>query len=367
VKSEVHNRKAEHLELSAHAAVESTAGPGWEEIELVHVALPEVDLAEVDISIEFLGRTLEAPLQIAGMTGGHPDARELNRRFGRAAQRHGCAVGVGSQRAALVDPELANTYRSIRDDAPGAFVLANIGAPQLIAQADDRPPFGAAEIDRALAMVDADALAVHLNFLEELVQPEGDRRARGCAAAIGALAETLPVPLVVKETGAGIDEKTARRLVDLGVDALDVGGSGGTSFALVERLRAERQGDAAGVHLGEMLGRWGIPTAVAVASAARAGAPVVATGGIRTGLDAAKALALGASMVGVARPILQAALAGEDEPDAWISRFLLELRAVMMLVGCRRIEELRSVPIVVGGRTRDWMETLDCLPRGRGR
>jgi isopentenyl-diphosphate Delta-isomerase len=365
VKSEVRNRKAEHVELAGGAPVECTAGPGWEDLELVHVALPEVDLDDVDIAVDFLGRRLDAPLLIAGMTGGYPEARELNRRFGGAAQRHGCAVGVGSQRAALADPDLEPTYAAVRAEAPDAFVIANIGAPQLIAQDEDRPPLDAAAIERVLAMVDADALAVHLNFLEELVQPEGDRRARGCGEAIAELAATLTVPLVAKETGAGIAEETARRLVELGAAGLDVGGSGGTNFALVERLRAERQGDLAGVHLGEMLGRWGIPTAVAVASAARAGAPVVATGGIRTGLDAAKAFALGATLVGVARPLLQAGLAGEEEVDAWIERFVLELRAVMMLVGCRRIEDLRAVPMVVGGRTRRWMEALDCLPEGR--
>jgi len=207
-------------------------------------------------------------------------------------------------------------------------------------------------------MAGADALAVHLNALEESVQPEGDRRARGVAAAIAELVETLGVPVVVKETGAGMAGSTARRLRDLGVAALDVGGLGGTSFALIERMRAARQGDVRGTALGDDVGEWGIPTAISIACARTAGLPLIATGGVRSGLDAAKAIALGATAVGVARPLLVAALEGDDAVDAWIARFARALAAVHQLTGSATPAQLRERPLVVSGRTRRWLDDL---------
>ena len=350
-------RKAEHLELSASEPVEGAAGPGWADIELVHEALPEVDLEEVNVSAELLGGRLRAPLVIAAMTGGHDGARDVNAALARAAQRHGLAIGVGSQRAALHDPELAHTYAIVREHAPDAFVLGNLGAAQLIQQ-DSGEPLGLADARAAVEMVRADALAIHLNFLEESVQPEGDRRTRGIADAIEALTGELEVPVIAKETGAGMTRATASRLRDLGVAALDVGGSGGTNFAIIERMRAERQGDDRGVRLGRSLAEWGIPTAVSVAGASGVGLPVIATGGVRSGLDAAKAFALGATLVGIARPLLHAALEGDAALDRWIENFLEELRAVLMLAGCARPADLRVRPRVIHGRTRAWLDQL---------
>jgi isopentenyl-diphosphate Delta-isomerase len=355
--SGVEGRKAEHLELSLSEPVEGASGPGWADIELVHEALPEVDLEEVELGAELLGRRLRAPVMIAAMTGGHEGAREVNAALGRAAERHGLAIGVGSQRAALQNPALVHTYEVVRESAPSAPVVANLGAAQLIAQGE-REPLGLADARAAVEMVGADALAIHLNFLEESVQPEGDRRTRGCAAAIGALADGLEVPLIAKETGAGMTRATAERLRDLGVAALDVGGAGGTNFAIIERLRAERQGDERGARLGRGLAEWGIPTAVSVAGAVGSGLPVIATGGVRSGLDAAKALALGATVVGVARPLLGPAAEGDAALDAWMEGFLDELRTVLMLTGCTCPGELHDRPRVIRGRTRAWLDEL---------
>jgi isopentenyl-diphosphate delta-isomerase len=353
----IEQRKADHLRLSADGDVDALAGAGWDDVHLVHEALPTLDQCEVDLSVEFLGRRLAAPLAIAGMTGGHATARDVNAVLARAAERFGLAMGVGSQRAALRRPDLAYTYTVVRQEAPTAFLIANIGAPQLIAQADT-PPLSAQDIETAIQMIAADALAVHLNFLQESVQPEGDRRARGVVEAIQTLVEQTKVPVIAKETGAGIAPSTAQRLADLGVKALDVGGVGGTSFAAVEGLRAEAQGHADSQRLGEILRDWGVPTPVSIVAAAATGRPVIATGGIRTGLDAAKALALGATLVGVGRPLLQAALAGDAAVAAWIEQFLLELRTVLFLTGSAHAEALRARPRVIRGVTRAWLDQL---------
>jgi isopentenyl-diphosphate delta-isomerase len=353
----IENRKADHLRLSAAGDVDALVGPGWEDVRLVHEALPEVDQCAVDLSADFLGRRLAAPLVIAGMTGGHKTARDVNAVLARAAERHGLAMGVGSQRAALRRPDLAYTYTVVREQAPTAFVIGNVGAPQLIAQGE-APPLGLDEVEAALDMIRADALAVHLNFLQESVQPEGERRASGCAAAIRRVAQHVGKPIIAKETGAGLSRETAFRLKDLGVKALDVGGVGGTSFAAIEGLRAQAQGAAASQRLGEVFRDWGIPTPVSVVGVHATGLPVIATGGIRTGLDAAKALALGATLVGVARPLLQAALEGDTAIDAWIDQFLHELRTVLFLTASSDLSSLRTKPRVISGATRAWLDQL---------
>ena len=353
----IEQRKADHLRLSASADVDALAGPGWHDVHLVHEALPEIDRDAVDLSVSFLGRSLRAPLLIAGMTGGHRTAHDVNAVLARAAERHGLAMGVGSQRAALRRDDLAYTYTVVREQAPSALLISNIGAPQLIPQAET-PALSLQEVQSALAMIRADALAVHLNFLQESVQPEGERHARGCSDAIRAVAAQVDVPVIAKETGAGLSRTTAMHLKDLGVRALDVGGVGGTSFAAVEGLRAEAQGADTAQRLGALLRDWGVPTPVSVVGAQVTGLPVIATGGIRSGLDAAKALALGATLVGVARPLLQAALEGDHAVDMWISQFLEELRTVLFLTGAGDAPALRNKPRVIMGATRAWLDQL---------
>ena len=350
-------RKADHLRLSATGDVDALAGPGWDDVRLVHEALPEVDQSAIDLAMVFLGKRLRAPLAIAGMTGGHRTAYDVNAVLARAAERHGLAMGVGSQRAALRRADLAYTYTVVREQAPTALLIANIGAPQLVAQADSAP-LRLDEVDAAVNMIRADALAIHLNFLQESVQPEGERRAVGCATAIQGVVEHVRIPVIAKETGAGLSQATALRLRALGVKALDVGGVGGTSFAAVEGLRAEAQGAGGAQRLGEVFRDWGIPTPVAVVGVQPAGLPVIATGGIRTGLDAAKALALGATLVGVARPLLQAALEGDPAVDAWIEQFLSELRTALFLTGSANLHSLRSRPRIVIGVTKAWIDQL---------
>jgi isopentenyl-diphosphate delta-isomerase len=353
----VEARKAEHLQVSASADVNARVGAGWDDVHLVHEALPELDVADIDLSVELLGKRLRAPLVLAGMTGGHAAAREINGMLARAAERHGLGMGVGSQRAALRNPGLAHTYAVVREQAPTTLLIGNIGAGQLVEQ-DSGPALSVEDARTAVAMLRADALAIHLNTLEESIQPEGDRRARGAASALALVVRHVGVPVLAKETGAGLSASAAVRLRNLGVAALDVGGVGGTSFAAIEGLRAAAQGDVRGERLGEVLRDWGIPTVLAIVLAGAAGLPLIATGGVRSGLDAAKALALGATAIGVARPLLSAALAGEDVLNAWIEQFVLELRTALFLTGSGSVAELRARPRVVAGETAAWLAAV---------
>lgn len=344
-------RKGEHI--SKALAIGDSGSAGWEDVQLVHDALPEVDFEDIDLSVDFLGHRIGLPLLMAGMTGGHDAALAVNRELAKAAAATGAMIGVGSQRAALADPALAETYSVVRSYAPEAYVLANIGISQLLAQAD-APALTVDDVLRAVDMVRADALAVHLNYLEELVQPEGQTRARGARAALAALVRELPVPVIAKETGAGLSREVALRLRDLGVAALDVGGSGGTSFAAIEASRAAQQGDMVRAATGLTFARWGIPTAASTALCAGV-LPVLAVGGVRDGLDAARAMALGAVAVGVGRPLLEQALLGSDAVERWIEGFAHQLRAATFLTGAVSASGLARVPAVIRGATREWL------------
>jgi isopentenyl-diphosphate delta-isomerase len=355
-------RKADHIDIASERQVSASVGPGWDDVHLIHQSLPEIDLSDVDLSSELFGRRLRAPLIIASMTGGHERAEEINRRLARAAQEFGLGMGVGSQRAAIRHPELLATYTVARDEASDALLIANIGAPQLIDQ-DRESALSVEQVSELVAAMRADALAVHLNYLQEVVQPEGDTRARGCLDAIGRLCTALSVPVIAKETGAGISREQALQLRDAGVAGLDVGGAGGTSFALVEAARAADRALGAAARLGEMLGDWGLPTAVSVSECAGLGPALIATGGVRSGLDAARALALGADAVGVARPMLTAALDGYGALCDYIAEFIEGLRVVLFLAGASTVTELRGRPRVVTGRTAEWLNALGASER----
>lgn len=362
---QIQRRKADHLRMASEADVGSRRSAGFEDVHLVHSALPEIDLDGVDPSVELLGTRLRLPLVIAAMTGGHAEGGRINAILARVAERFGIAMGVGSQRAALVDPAVRETYALTREHAPTAFLIGNIGVAQLVAQGG-AAPIGHGEVDELVAAIRADALAVHLNPLQELVQTEGERDATGQLAAINRLVTTLDLPVIAKETGGGVSEAVARQLASAGVGAIDVGGVGGTSFAAIEAMRSEERGDQRGAHIGMLLRDWGIPTVASIALAVRAGVPVIATGGIRSGIDAAKAVAMGATAVGVARPLLQAAYSGGEAAVAtWIERFTDELRGAMFLTGSPDLETLRRRPRVIVGETAEWLRQLTDLPPRR--
>lgn len=346
-KSCTSSRKLDHIRICLERAVDSECRP-FEDIVLLHRALPEIDEDDIDLSCRFLGRTLRAPMMICAMTGGHPDTKKINVRLAHAAQETGIAMGVGSQRAALEDPGLEDTFSAVRDAAPDVPIIGNIGAVQLKRS-------GPELIDRLAEMIDADAIAVHLNFLQESIQPEGDRDAAGVLEAIAA-ASRGPVPIIVKETGAGISFDVAGKLISHGVKIIDVSGVGGLSWAGVETFRASEVADAELEQMGRLFGGWGIPTPVSIVECRRAGASVISSGGVRSGLDVARSLALGAEMAGASLPFLRPATEDKEAVVDVVDGFVRALRITMFLTGCKAVSELAHVPLVVLGRTGEWLK-----------
>ncbi len=319
---------------------------------MVHRALPDIDFDEVDPSTTLLGHALAAPIVITGMTGGFPDAAKINENLARAASEVGIAMGVGSERAAILKGQYPESYSCVaRYPVPLRF--ANIGAPQVIPQHPGEPVVGAAEVRAAMELIHADVLAIHLNFLQEMVQPGGDRKARGVLDRIGALAAEFPV--LVKETGAGISRHVAEQLRDRKVRAFDVSGTGGTSFAAVEHYRAVEQGAEREARVGKTFWDWGIPSPVSLLELVPLGLPVVASGGIRSGLDVARALALGATAAGTAGGVLRAAATGYAETRRELDHLVHELKVAMFLTGSRTVTELQHAPYVITGESRQWL------------
>ncbi len=324
----------------------------WDDIQLVHRALPGIDFDEVDPTTDLLGHRLAAPIVITGMTGGFPDAKKINENLARAAADVGVALGVGSERAAIVKGQYPESYSIVADYAV-PLKFANIGAPQLVPQRPGDPVLGLDEVRRAMALIHADVLAIHLNFLQEMVQPEGDRRARGVLDRIAELAAAIPV--LAKETGAGISRAVAEELRARGVRGFDVSGTGGTSFAAVEHYRALEQGARREARVGRTFWDWGIPAPVSLVQLLPLGLPVIASGGVRSGLDVARALALGASAAGTAGGILRAASQGYGETREELEHLVHELKVAMFLTGSRTVAELRRVPHVITGESRQWL------------
>ncbi len=344
------DRKDDHIRIVEEEDVE-TGGTGFRDIQLIHEALPEIDYVNIDTSIEFLGRELAAPIVIESMTGGHPNTTKINRSLAMAAEESGVAMGVGSQRAGLEDDdeELLESYTIVRDVAPTAFLYGNIGAAQLA-------EYGVEGVEQAVEMIDADAMAVHLNFLQEAAQPEGDVDARNCLDAIETVAQELSVPVIVKETGNGISRETAKQLAEAGVDCIDVAGKGGTTWSGVEAYRAAAIGDRRHERVGTRFRNWGIPTAVSTLEALEHHDCVVASGGVRSGLDVAKAIALGARAGGLAKPFLSPAGQGADAVIELLEDLLAELETAMFVTGSEAVDELQQTDYVTLGRTREYLD-----------
>jgi isopentenyl-diphosphate delta-isomerase len=340
----IEQRKIDHLRINLERDVQAREiGTGFERFRFVHAALPELNLDDVDVSATFLGRRLGAPILVSSMTGGVARGWEITRRLAAAAQALGCAIGVGSQRAAIDDPSRAR-YFAVRDVAPDVLLFANLGAVQL------NYGYGPGECRRAVEMIEADAPILHLNPLQEALQQEGNRDFSSLLRKIAAVCAAIEVPVVVKEVGCGISTRVARLLADVGVAAIDVSGAGGTSWSAVEHHRAT---SALARRLSETFVDWGIPTATSL-QMARRGAPglsLIASGGMRTGVDAAKAVALGADLAGFAGPLLRAAAEGEAESFELLSALVEEVRLAMFCCGAANIAQLRSAELIVDGET----------------
>jgi isopentenyl-diphosphate delta-isomerase len=342
----ISERKRSHLELCEGGPVEFTGKTTLlEEVDLVHDALPELAVDEVDVSTVLLGKRLRAPLLISGMTGGTDEASAINRALAQVAEEYGIGFGLGSQRAMQRMPDLAYTFE-VRAHAPTTLVLANLGLVQAAAETT-------ATVERLARAVGADAVCIHLNPAQEMIQPGGDRDFRHGVETLERLARELPLPVVAKETGCGISRRVGERLLAAGIRTADVSGAGGTSWVKVETLRSG--GPAR--EIGEQFADWGIPTAAALLGLRGLGLDLIASGGIRTGLDVAKAVALGARAAGVALPVFRALQRGGRLGAAeFIEGLVSGLRTAMVLTGSRDVDALRRVPVVTGSKLTAWVK-----------
>ena len=350
---ETRKRKADHIRICLDQKAQAKKiTTGFEDLRFVHRALPEIDKHKIELPTTFLGHRFSAPLFVGAMTGGTPKSARINAAIAEAVEKLNLGMGVGSQRAAIEDKKLEETYSITRKKAPNAFLVANIGGVQLV------HGYGLKEVKNAVEMIDADAVAIHLNALQEAIQPEGQTNFNGVLAKIGEIAGEIEKPVIVKETGSGISAEEAKKLEAAGVKALDIGGAGGTSFAAVEYYRAEGEGKAHQSALGESFWDWGIPTVVSLVETIRSvDIPIIASGGVRCGTDAAKALALNADLASVTQPVLEAAVKGSAEVERLLSSITEEVRNVMFLVGADKVESLARVPIVITGNTAEWLKT----------
>jgi isopentenyl-diphosphate Delta-isomerase len=332
------SRKAEHIRINLEEDVQSDLSNGLERYHFLHQALPEIDLDQVDTRVTVFGKLLRMPLLISSMTGGTEEAGKINRVLAQAAQARGIALGLGSQRAAIEDPTLEETFK-VRKEAPDVLLFANLGAIQL------NYAYSVEQCKRAVEMVEADALFLHLNPLQEALQPEGDTHFAGLIRKIEQVCHSLTVPVVVKEVGWGISGKAARMLMEAGVSAIDVAGAGGTSWSQVEMYRSQ---DPHKRKIASDFRGWGIPTADALVQVKQAtpDLPIFASGGLRNGIELAKCISLGATLTGMAGPFLRAAAQSYGAVTQLIDEFNTELRICMFSAGAPSVGDLAKIPLI---------------------
>lgn len=339
VEENIQARKADHLRICLDDSVQcKVITSGLEHYRFKHACLPELDYDEIDLQTQFLGHTLNSPLLISSMTGGTDLAKVINTRLAKVAQHYKIPMGVGSQRIALEQPNLSTTF-AVRSFAPDIFLMANLGAVQL------NYSCGVDECRRIIEALEANALILHLNPLQECVQSRGDRNFKGLLPKIEELCRYLSIPVIVKEVGNGISGSMAQRLIEAGVAAIDVAGAGGTSWAKVE---GERATDARQSRLGQTFAEWGLSTAECILEVREVDAkiPLIASGGLRTGLDVATAIALGADLAGMAYPFLTAAHESEDALYALVEILLAELKTVLLCTGNATLTDLKQAPLM---------------------
>jgi isopentenyl-diphosphate delta-isomerase len=343
------SRKDQHVKVAIEKNVSSDYNY-WDDIKLVHNALPEIQKKDIDLSIKLFNKKIGAPIIIASMTGGYSKAKKINENLAVAAEKFKLGMGVGSQRAAIEKNDLKETYSVINNyDIPLRF--ANIGASQLVLWGIEKTLENA---QKMIDMINADVFIVCLNFLQEAVMPEGESNARGVYDAIKKLTEDLNIPVIVKESGAGISYNVAKKLSKTKISGIDVGGLGGTSFSAIEHYRSQMINDKLHERGGKTFWNWGIPTPTSilyVGDATNWKIPIIATGGIRNGLDVAKSLTLGANAAGIARTLLEPAISGKSQVIDEVDVIIKELRTTMYLLGIDKVSKMYDADwTIVGGQ-----------------
>ncbi|RCK76234.1 MAG: Isopentenyl-diphosphate delta-isomerase, FMN-dependent [Anaerolineae bacterium] len=333
----ISQRKSDHIRINLREDVQSALTTGLENYRFDHQALPECNLEDVDTRTVFLNKQLAAPILISSMTGGSVEAAQINLTLAEAAEQTQIAMGLGSQRAAIEHPEFVYTFQ-VRQVAPSILLFANLGAIQLNYR------YGVDECKKAVDMIEADALILHLNPLQEALQPEGDTRFENLIDKIALVCQSLPVPVIVKEVGWGISQRVAKLLIEAGVSVIDVAGAGGTSWSQVEMYRAQSESAA---RIAANFIDWGIPTAECIKNvrAIHPTIPIIASGGLRNGIDIAKCLALGANLGGMASPFLKAAARSVNETIETIHEIQREIQITMFAAGAKTIAELQNTPL----------------------
>lgn len=348
---ETRKRKAEHIKISLNMDTQAKITTGFEDTHLIHRALPQISKEKINLETTVFNHKFAAPIIVGAITGGTQEATKINATIAEAIEELGLGMGVGSQRAAIEDRRFEETFTIVRKKAPTAFLMANIGGVQLA------HGYGVKEAKKAIEMIDADAIAIHLNPLQEAIQPEGQTNFEGILEKIRQITEEIEKPVIAKETGAGIPAEDARKLEDAGVKGIDISGVGGTTFAAVEYYRAKRIRGNFQRRLGQVFWDWGIPTAVSLIEVSQTvKIPVIASGGIRDGTEVAKALALGASLTSLSQPILREAVKGVKETKDALSTLIEELKTTMFLVGATSVHSLAEKPVIITGKTAEWLK-----------
>jgi len=353
---QIKRRKREGIEIPLNENIQGrTASTYLEYVKLLHNALPEINYDQIDLSIEFLNRSFSAPLIIDSMTGGTDEAFVINKRLGLIAERYGLGMGLGSQRAGLKSDKLVESYSIARKVAPNAFLIANIGGAQL------SDGLSNSDILKIIKMIDANALAIHLNPLQELIQPEGEPRFKGILKKISNLVNEVEIPIIVKEVGSGISADVAIKLEKSGINSINVAGAGGTSWAGIEKIRADQHNEYLKSQLGELFWDWGIPTALSILLVSNSvKIPVIASGGLRNGLEIAKCLILGANVCAMAFPFLKRASKSEEELEKFTQLILSEIRSTMFLLGAKDVHSLKNTRYILIDKLANVLSNYEC-------
>jgi len=353
---QIKKRKREGIEIPLKENVQGRKNSTYlEYVKLLHDALPEINFDEINLSTTFLSKSFSAPLIIDSMTGGTDEAFLINKRLGQIAEKYGLGMGLGSQRAGLKSEKLIESYSIARKVAPNAFLIANIGGAQL------SDGLSTSDVKKIIKMIDADALAIHLNPLQELIQPEGEPRFKGILQRITNLANDIEIPIIVKEVGSGISGDVALKLKNTGVRAINVAGSGGTSWAGIEKIRADQHNKYIKSRLGELFWDWGIPTALSILLVSKSvNIPIIASGGLRNGLEIAKCLILGSDLCAMAFPFLTRAAKSEEELERFTQLILTEIRATMFLLGSEDIFSLKNTRYILTDKLANVLGNYEC-------